>query len=55
MFDVIFGMEWLTSYDAYIKCKQKRVRSDSGKREIVREQKQGKNFLQAKKLLRQGC
>ena len=42
---MIFRMEWLTSYDAQIYCRRKRIGDNSGKRVIVRRQKQDKKIL----------
>ncbi|XP_074324309.1 uncharacterized protein LOC141661222 [Apium graveolens] len=59
-FDVILGMDWLTSFSAQIDCKDKRVVSSTpqGKKVTFKGQKQTQTFLtsmQARKLIRKGC
>ncbi|XP_074346856.1 uncharacterized protein LOC141685663 [Apium graveolens] len=59
-FDVILGMNWLTSFSAQIDCKDKRVvlSTPQGKKVTFKGQKQTQTFLtsmQAKKLIQKGC
>lgn len=59
-FDVILGMDWLTTHDAQIDCKNKKVilQSPEKVKVVFRGQRQAKQFLtimQAKRLMRQGC
>ncbi|XP_074346904.1 uncharacterized protein LOC141685713 [Apium graveolens] len=59
-FDVILGMDWLTSFSAQIDYKDKRVvlSTHQGKKVMFKGQKQTQTFLtlmQAKKLIRKGC
>ncbi|XP_074351787.1 uncharacterized protein LOC141690932 [Apium graveolens] len=59
-FDVILGMDWLTSFSSQIDCKDKRVvlSTRQGKKVTFKGQKQTQTFLtlmQAKKLIRKGC
>ncbi|XP_074351920.1 uncharacterized protein LOC141691075 [Apium graveolens] len=59
-FDVILGMDWLTSFSAQIDCKDKRVvlSTPQGKKMTFKGQRQTQTFLtlmQAKKLIRKGC
>ncbi|XP_074346902.1 uncharacterized protein LOC141685712 [Apium graveolens] len=59
-FDVILGMDWLTSFSAQIDCKDKTVvlSTPQGKKVTFKGQKQTQTFLtsmQAKKLIRKGC
>ncbi|KAL8114586.1 hypothetical protein AgCh_021449 [Apium graveolens] len=58
-FDVILGMDWLSSNGTQIYCEQKRVkiRVQNGKEVVFRGQQQNQKFLtmlQAKRLLRKG-
>ncbi|XP_074351340.1 uncharacterized protein LOC141690434 [Apium graveolens] len=59
-FDVMLGMDWLTSFSAQIDCKDKKVvlSTPRGKKVTFKGQKQTQTFLtlmQAKKLIRKGC
>ena len=59
-FDVILGMDWLSEYEAYIDCKNKRVtlRIPDQQEVVFQGKKQTKEFLtimQTKRLLKQGC
>nr|XP_017227894.1 PREDICTED: uncharacterized protein LOC108203463 [Daucus carota subsp. sativus] len=59
-FDVILGMDWLTTFNAQIDCKNKRVvlSSPQGKKVTFKGQRQTQTFLtsmQAKKMIRKGC
>ncbi|XP_074374278.1 uncharacterized protein LOC141714672 [Apium graveolens] len=59
-FDVILGMDWLTSFSAQIDCKDKRVVLSTPQRKKVtfKGQSQTQTFLtsmQAKKLIWKGC
>ncbi|KAL8148644.1 hypothetical protein AgCh_005853 [Apium graveolens] len=58
-FDVILGMDWLSSNDAQIDCKGKKVKLNiPGKKEVIfRGKRQTQKFLtmaQAKRMLRKG-
>ncbi|XP_074378265.1 uncharacterized protein LOC141719786 [Apium graveolens] len=59
-FDVILGMDWLSSFSAQIYCKDKRVvlSTPQGKKVTFKGQRQTQTFLtsmQAKKLIWKGC
>ena len=49
-FDVIFGMEWLTSYDAQVNCGRKCLRGYNEKRVNVRGENHDKKFCSRYKL-----